>query len=227
MRRTNAVGFPDSWIHRRESRGPHSLPSPTWAPRAQRHQTQAGTESHPPVASKRDADEPGASASPRPTGRCCIRGRRRTARSARPAMGRGTPDLSCRVPRARARIRRRYASRQARGASHQPTSTTRPFDPEHGASGWDDLAPRRSGDFRRAPGAVRHDTGWDLPFLTLDSLDTGLLVTCSAALPEQRWPHPWRERGVAARISRNAVFTRARGVRSSPPDPPTRPSSRR
>jgi hypothetical protein len=60
------------------------------------------------------------------------------------------------------------------------------------------------------------------PFLTLDSLRTGLLVTCSAAFPEDNvGPIPWRERGVAAWISQNAVFTRTQGVRSSRPDPHT------
>ncbi|HTK68387.1 MAG TPA: hypothetical protein VL857_01165, partial [Candidatus Eisenbacteria bacterium] len=60
------------------------------------------------------------------------------------------------------------------------------------------------------------------PFLTLDSLRTGLLVTCSAALPEDgEGPIPWRERGVAAWISQNAIFTQAQGIRSSRPDPHT------
>ena len=61
-----------------------------------------------------------------------------------------------------------------------------------------------------------------IPFLTLDSLRTGLLVTCSAALPEDdEGAIPWRERGVAAWISQNAIFTQAQGIRSSRPDPHT------
>ncbi|HKO23070.1 MAG TPA: hypothetical protein VJX91_10505 [Candidatus Eisenbacteria bacterium] len=60
------------------------------------------------------------------------------------------------------------------------------------------------------------------PFLTLDSLRTGLLVTCSAALPEDNeGPIPWRERGVAAWISQNAIFTQTQEIRSSRPDPHT------
>lgn len=60
------------------------------------------------------------------------------------------------------------------------------------------------------------------PFLTLDSLRTGLLVTCSAALPEDNeGPIPWRERGVAAWISQNAIFAQTQGIRSSRPDPHT------
>jgi hypothetical protein len=59
------------------------------------------------------------------------------------------------------------------------------------------------------------------PFLTLDSLRSGVLVTCRAALPEDRGPILWREQPVAASISQNAVWALAQGVRAARPDPHT------
>jgi hypothetical protein len=59
------------------------------------------------------------------------------------------------------------------------------------------------------------------PFLTLDSLRTGVLVTCRAALPEDRGPILWRERPIAASVSQNAVWSLAQGVRAAGPDPHT------
>jgi hypothetical protein len=59
------------------------------------------------------------------------------------------------------------------------------------------------------------------PFLTLDSLQAGVLVTCRAALPEDRGPILWREPPIAASVSQNAVWDLAQGVRAARPDPHT------
>jgi hypothetical protein len=60
------------------------------------------------------------------------------------------------------------------------------------------------------------------PFLTLDSLRTGVLLTCGAALPDDNeGPIAWRERGMAAWIGHNVVFSQVQGVQSSRPDPHT------
>jgi len=60
-----------------------------------------------------------------------------------------------------------------------------------------------------------------IPFLTLDSLRSGVLVTCRAALPEDRGPILWREPPIAASVSQNAVWDLAQGVRAARPDPHT------
>jgi hypothetical protein len=59
------------------------------------------------------------------------------------------------------------------------------------------------------------------PFLTLDSLRSGVLVTCRAALPEDWGPILWREPPIAASVSQNAVWDLAQGVRAARPDPHT------
>jgi hypothetical protein len=61
-----------------------------------------------------------------------------------------------------------------------------------------------------------------IPFLTLDSLRSGVLVTCRAALPEDGGPILWREPPpIAASVSQNAVWDLAQGVRAARPDPHT------
>jgi hypothetical protein len=65
-----------------------------------------------------------------------------------------------------------------------------------------------------------------VPFLTLDSLRSGVLVTCSAALSEDRGPVPRRIPPVAAWVSQNGVLSLAQGVRSARPDPHTLALSR-
>ena len=59
------------------------------------------------------------------------------------------------------------------------------------------------------------------PFLILDSLRSGVLVTCRAALPEDRGPILWREPPIAASVVQNGVWDLAQGGRAARPDPHT------
>jgi hypothetical protein len=58
------------------------------------------------------------------------------------------------------------------------------------------------------------------PFLTLDSLRTGVLLTCRVAIPDDgQGPIAWRRPSPAAWISQNVIFTESQGVGSSRPNP--------